>query len=114
MPSRKKITISNVGTSWTEVSEVGFPDKFVITRVRAEIRSGTGTQVALSIRQKTNPVNQEDIILEYDLVTTLDYLEDALAIMSKRRDRDLGTLYIAAMCDVGTTNEVVITLEYVE
>jgi len=110
--SRKSITISNVTTSFTEQTLTGFPDKFAITRVAAEILSGSGTTVAVAIRQRAGATSPEHVVLEYDLVSTFDYVENALVQSYKVRDSDLGSIYVAAKCDAGTDNSIRITLEY--
>ncbi len=112
MKSRKFVTIAAVGTSWIEASITNLPDKIVITRAIAHTTSGTATELALRVSQRSNPSEGSDqIILEYDLVTTLDYTEEALAIPFKRRDIDLGTMYVAVKADT-TGNTCKVTLEY--
>lgn len=114
MSSRKSVTVGSVTTSWTEVQVLGFPDKFIITRAKAELISGSGTMVALSIRQRSAPTLTEDIALEYDLASDIDdEIRNGVLVMPvKRRDTDIASIYVACKSDSGTTNKVRVTLEY--
>ncbi len=112
VPSEKKLTFTSVGTDFVEKELLGFPDRFRIIRAKAEIKNGTGTQVALSIRVRSNPTDSDDIALEYSLVQELDYQESQVVRPFKVRDTDIGKLFIAVGCDQGT-NTVVVAIEYV-
>lgn len=114
MKSRKSVLIRSVGTSFTELESPGWPDRFIILRVVAELLSGSGTEVAVSIRQRSNPTQLEDTVLEYDLTTDLDdeIRNGALCQPRKRKDTDIGSLYVAAKADSGSNNVVRITLEF--
>jgi hypothetical protein len=110
--SKKLLTFRNIGTTWEEQEFPGFPDRFTIVRAKAEIKSGDGTEVALSIRQRSEPDDSDQIALQYALVDQLDYQESQVVISYKIRDIDVGKIFCAVKCDTGSTNTVVLLLEY--
>jgi hypothetical protein len=54
-------------TSWAEQEILGVPHGFHIVRARALITSGTGTTLALSVRESSVPTEDTDIVLQYGL-----------------------------------------------
>jgi len=109
---RLSATISNVGTSWTEAQVDQIPDKIKIIRVRAHVVSGTGTQVALSVREQPESTQAQDTVLEYSLTPEpLDSSEEILAFAKKARHSATGSLYILVKCNTAG-NEVVVKMDY--
>ena len=115
MPTERiRMTFNNVGTTWVEQEIDGVPARFYITRVRAEISSGIGTQVALSIREQSDPDSALDVPLQYGLTDNpLDSAENEFAQANRTSNRTLNTgkMWVAVRCDAGTnTIEVALTL----
>jgi hypothetical protein len=115
MGSREEIstTINNVGTSFVSVGVSG-PAKYQIHRARAILLSGTGTSLALRVRQKDTA---QETKLEYSLTAGgIDSLEtaDEILIYTKERSAAVngtGTTYIGVQCDAGTTNSIYVALD---
>lgn len=108
-------TIQNVGTNFVQTTVSLQPLKFIIHRARAEITVGTGTQVALSVREKSSPTDVIDIALEYTL--TADPLDSGESVFFESQtpasnNEDIGTVYLAVKCNSGTnTVRVTLTIE---
>lgn len=115
---------SGVGTSWSEYEVTKVPKEFKIKRARAEIIDGSligkapapsvGTQVALAVREKSNPDYEIDVALEYSLTNTpLDSRED-IFFLSQSVDSlnsSLGSVFLAVKCDSGSDNTVQVSLD---
>jgi len=88
------------------------PDRFKIVRAKAEIKSGSGVTVALSVRRIPDASTSESVVLEYALVEELDYQEAQVVRAYKVRDIDLGQIFCAVKCDAGSDNTVAVLIEY--
>ncbi len=108
MRHRKRIEIS-CSTSWVE-SEQTLPNSFIIKRVRA-IADSPGTQVALSIRELSEPTSLLDIPLEYSLGDSPIDSEENILVRASRVGSNLqGKIWVAAKAN--TSCIVKITIEY--
>lgn len=112
MPSKKQVTISSVGTSYVTSSITGLPDKFFVTNVKAEIKSGSGTTVGVRLSERSSPTIPDDVIEEFALASEIDESTNLLVYPRKVKDTDLGTLYIAAKVNTGSNSVVVVSIEY--
>ena len=109
---RKRIKFTNIGTDWTEKECTNMPSKLIITWIRARITSGSGSTVAIQIREKSGDSSEDGVALEYPLDADLDYLERSLVYCHKVKDSDPAKLYVAVKVDSGSNSSVTVTLEY--
>lgn len=110
----KVLMYTNVGTDWVEQELPNLPPILVIKRVRAEIQSGTGTEVAVSLREKSNPSSVLDIALEYSLTTSpLDSGEDLYLWSSNTfKNSSNKKAFVAVKVDSGSDTVVKVRIEY--
>lgn len=105
-------TFTNVGTTFAGSSQaVSGPAKYQIHRARALLVSGTGTSVALRVRQKDDA---KETKLQYSLTATeIDSIEtqDNIVIHTKERTNNNGNTYIAVKVNSGSDTEVYVALD---
>lgn len=112
---RIRFTVEDVGTEWVEVEIVDQPLQFYITRVRAIILSGSGTQVALQVREASEPSSTNDIPIEYALASDWDSLEPFLGIESVPNpslESATGKMWIAVKVDSGSDSVIDVLVQY--
>lgn len=108
---RKHIVINNVGTTYVQGIVLGLPISLRIKRVKVDLISGDATEFACKIQAKPSTSTIQDSILEYDLVPTLDYLDDFIVFPYRRKETDFGQLFVYLKTDT-TGNKLKFSMEY--
>lgn len=110
---RFRETVSNVGTSESEVSFT-VPVKGIIKRYRVFKDGGSGTTVASEVRE-TSGGTDEDVVLAYSATAfaSMDSEEDLYYEVTRDRSlalTDYGTLYVAVTADTGSNTDMTIEI----
>jgi hypothetical protein len=114
MARKIRYTFTDIDTDWTQVA-ITTPARYTIIRARAEIISGSGTKVALRVKE-ADTAYDIDTVLEYDIGTVshpLDSMED-IQVVPLQRDSVTNNntrTYFAVKCDTGTDNLVKISID---
>ncbi len=112
MASKKQITLENVGTTYSVATFIGVPDRFYITRLKGQIKSGSGSSLTLRVSERHDPEDPEQIMDEYGPSSEIDERTDILIYADKMKERHPGKVYVAAKVNTGSDTDVVITIEY--
>jgi hypothetical protein len=88
-------THTTVGTSMEELTGFTVPAHLRIRRVRAVKNSGSGTTIALQVRETTGVSTGLPIVLEYAATATAIDSEELMYAQPSAVDGQYGTLYVA-------------------
>jgi len=116
MNRRLKTIVRQATTSWTEIPIRNAPLRLKIKRIRAELIAGSATQIAISVREVSDPTYAIDTPLEFNILgpSPIDSRED-IYIETKpypKNNSIKGNLYIAARTNTDDTdNDVKVYLD---
>ena len=88
-------THTTVGTSMEELTGFTIPRRVRVRRVRAVKNSGSGTTIALQVRETTGVSTGLPIVLEYSATATEIDSEEIMYAQPTTVDGQYGTLYVA-------------------
>lgn len=88
-------THTTVGTGMEEMTGLTVPAKCRIRRVRAVKNSGSGTTIALQVRETTGATSGLPIVLAYSATATEIDSEEVMYAQPTAVDGQYGVLYVA-------------------
>ena len=103
-------THTTVGTSMEELTGFTVPAHLRIRRVRAVKNSGSGTTIALQVRETTGVSTGLPIVLEYAATATIDS-EELIYAQPSAVDGQYGTLYVAIQ-STHAGDSITVSLDY--
>jgi len=104
-------THTTTGTSMEELTGLTVPARVVIRRVRAVKNSGSGTTIALEVRETSGATAGLPIVLEYSATATKIDSEELMFAQPTAVDGQFGTLFVAIQSS-HAGDEITVSLDY--